>query len=51
MSEQEINSIMGEAFWRAIFTAELIKEKASQPLTEQEELIFNRAINVLRGRK
>ena len=52
MSEQEINPAIGEAFWRAIFTAELLKEKASlQPLTVEQELIFDRAITVLRGRK
>ncbi len=52
MSEQEINPAIGEAFWRAVFVAELLKEKASlQPLTNEEELIFDRAITVLRGRK
>ena len=52
MSEQEINPAIGEAFWRAVFTGELLKEKASlQPLTTEQELIFDRAITVVRGIK
>ncbi len=52
MSEQEINPAIGEAFWRAIFVGELLKEKASlQPLSNEEEIIFDRAITVLRGIK
>jgi hypothetical protein len=52
VSEQEINPLIGEAFWRAIITGELLKEKASlQPLTAEEALIFDRAITVARGIK
>jgi hypothetical protein len=52
VSEQEINPAIGEAFWRAIIVGELLKEKASlKPLSIEEELVFDRAITVVRGRK
>ena len=51
MSEQEINPLIGEAFWRAIITGELLKEKHNLNLSESESQVFDRAISVVRGRK
>ncbi len=51
MSEQEINPLIGEAFWRAIITGELLKEKQNLKLSESEAWVFERAVTVVRGIK
>ncbi len=51
MSEQEINPAIGEAFWRAIIVAELLKEQQNLKLADSEAWVYERAITVVRGRK
>lgn len=51
MSEQDINPAIGEAFWRAIIVGELLAERANLKLSEEGLAAFEKAINVVRGRK
>jgi hypothetical protein len=51
VSEQEINPAIGEAFWRAIIVAELLKEKNNLKLSDTEAKAFDLAVTVVRGRK
>ncbi len=51
MSEQEINPAIGEAFWRAIIVAELLKVKNNLTLSDIEARTFDLAVTVVRGKK